>query len=203
MRGQEITEITKERGVAGKLILLTTNGQVWIMAQSFVQEVLRAGFELNRHGIDAYWSEWFYFEEDHVTDDMMRSFSFFVVNGGKILPGIYTFVDSEDTGFDPAVFEPAFEELADKRKSSIWRNTAQIQAATVNYWYRRFYTETDVGKLVVLRPDEPTLYCYPEGRFNLQVGVERLEASLLKLRTSAGILILLLIALLAVLLWNR
>lgn len=28
------------------------------------------------------------------------------------------------------------------------------------YWYRRFYTETLTGQLMVLRPDEPTLYHY-------------------------------------------
>jgi hypothetical protein len=30
----------------------------------------------------------------------------------------------------------------------------------VRYWYRKFYSETMVGNLTVLRPDEPILYHY-------------------------------------------
>jgi len=32
--------------------------------------------------------------------------------------------------------------------------------ATERFWYRKFYTETMKGQLMVLRPDEPLLYFF-------------------------------------------
>jgi hypothetical protein len=42
----------------------------------------------------------------------------------------------------------------------IWRSNQYFDEAFERYWYRRFYTETVTGQLMVLRPDEPILYYY-------------------------------------------
>src|SRR5215469_11881279 len=41
-----------------------------------------------------------------------------------------------------------------------WRHDADWVEAEVKYWYRRFYSETRTGQLMVLRPDKPILYEY-------------------------------------------
>jgi hypothetical protein len=40
----------------------------------------------------------------------------------------------------------------------IWHSPLYFADASDIYWYRRFYTETLTGQLMVLRTDEPTLY---------------------------------------------
>ena len=37
----------------------------------------------------------------------------------------------------------------------IWRSEPYEREAWEAYWYRKFYTETLTGQLMVLRPDEP------------------------------------------------
>ncbi|MGC2830624.1 MAG: hypothetical protein WB994_13375 [Candidatus Acidiferrum sp.] len=42
----------------------------------------------------------------------------------------------------------------------IWHTHPYFDEALDRYWYRKFYTETMTGQLMVLRPDEPILYFY-------------------------------------------
>ena len=46
----------------------------------------------------------------------------------------------------------------------IWRNDSHWREAWARFWYRKFYTETRTGQLMVLRPDEPTLYQFPRSQ---------------------------------------
>lgn len=45
-------------------------------------------------------------------------------------------------------------------KEPIWHSHPYFDEAVERYWYRKFYTETTTGQLMVLRPDEPILYHY-------------------------------------------
>jgi hypothetical protein len=47
------------------------------------------------------------------------------------------------------------------------------QKAKIAYWYRKFYQETRTGQLMVLRPDEPTLHYFPEGRHTVGKRIEQ------------------------------
>ena len=42
----------------------------------------------------------------------------------------------------------------------VWQSHRHFDEAFEIYWYRKFYTETMTGQLMVLRPDEPILYHY-------------------------------------------
>jgi hypothetical protein len=61
------------------------------------------------------------------------------------------------SGFDAAVFEPAFDE-----SSVIWRNEEAIAEAQVLSWYKTFYEETDAGRLTTFRDDIGTFHYVPD-----------------------------------------
>lgn len=60
--------------------------------------------------------------------------------------------------FDPSTLQPY------DGSPSVWASEKHEIAAVVRYWYRKFYEETRPGQLMVLRPDEPALFHYHEGR---------------------------------------
>jgi hypothetical protein len=101
-----------------------------------------------REGIDPHGVIWFYYAHDWSRDaDEIQTF--FVVHDGKII--------RESCNFGSA------EPLVLKRETDddpIWRSHEYFNEAFERYWYRRFYTETLTGQLMVLRPDEPILYHY-------------------------------------------
>ena len=91
---------------------------------------------------------WFYYDHD-VSSGADELYVFFAVHGGKVVP-------------DSCHFSPE-EPLVLERKQDddpIWRTHPLFDKALERYWYRKFYTETLTGQLMVLRPDEPTLYHY-------------------------------------------
>jgi hypothetical protein len=134
---------------------------------SFNLQVLKQLISFEMRGMSAFGAQWFWYDSDSVTDDLHRSFSFFVVANDAIVIEDVHFNDHHESGFDPTVFDlPNFE----KR---IWFREPDWHEANVRYWYRRFYKETRVGQLMVLRPDEPPLFYYEEGRWTLPLAVAK------------------------------
>src|SRR5581483_4290489 len=114
----------------------TATGTTEVDGLSFNRSIAEAMLRLQADGINYLYTQWFWFDQDHVTDDMMRSYSFFVVHNDAIVCERVTFCDYGDSGFDPAVFQ------ANEDRQPIWRSHPELDAASVRYWYRKFYTET-------------------------------------------------------------
>jgi len=101
---------------------------------------------------------WFFYDKDSVTDDPHDSYScFFVVHRDKIIRERFSFSDRSGSGFDPTIFTVDDSE-------PIWSHDLAWRDARIRFWYRKFYTETRTGQLMVLRSDGPELYHYAEGR---------------------------------------
>jgi hypothetical protein len=86
---------------------------------------------------------------------------FFVVHGNKLV--------AESCHFSS--WEPHVLKRSEVDAEPVWNSDPYVGAALEMYWYRRFYTETLNGQLMVLRPDQPILYHYerPDGRDILRV----------------------------------
>ena len=112
----------------------------------------RSAVDLQKDGINYFYTQLFWYDKDHVTDDLVARYVFFVVYGNAIVREAVSFCDYSDSEFDPSVFESGED------SHPIWRNEPEWAAARVRYWFRKFYTETRTGQLMVLRPDEPILY---------------------------------------------
>jgi hypothetical protein len=110
--------------------------------------------ELESEGINCFETQWFFYDRDHCTDDVMEQYTFFVAHKKAIVREQVSFCDYSRSGFDPTVFE------ARDDSRPIWFNHPEFDAASDRYCYEKFYTETFMGQMMVLRPDEPVLYYY-------------------------------------------
>jgi hypothetical protein len=118
-------------------------------------DVLGELLRLTKDGINPFSAQWFWYDEDSCRDEPNEIYSFFVVYQDKIVSERVSFSDYHGNGFDPDIFK------WDEGHDDIWRNDSDWMEATTRLWYRRFYSETRTGQLMVLRPDEPILYHYP------------------------------------------
>lgn len=99
----------------------------------------------------------FYYDRDHVVDDVHESFSFFVVNDDRFVLDRVTFSRHSGNGFDPGMFKPFYAV-----EHQIWESEPDVQQAKVRWWYRRFYEETPAGRLTLLREDVDLYHYVPE-----------------------------------------
>lgn len=102
--------------------------------------------DLLRQGIDPYRVRWFYYTHDW-SGDADESHTFFVVYDNKVVSESSHFSSEE-----PLVLKRSVED------EPVWHSHPYFDEAFEIYWYRKFYTETLTGQLMVLRPDEPILY---------------------------------------------
>lgn len=160
--------------------LKTDSGALEVRGVSFNLKMAATLLELQREGIKAFATRWFWYGKDTSTTDPTDSYNFFVVGDDRIVRDEIRFLDYAGSGFDPAIFG-SFEEGDDGDE---WF------AAWAAFWYRRFYQETRIGQLTVLRPDKPELHYYPEGRaLNSR---DELSESLKQIRTGLWIAVALL-----------
>ena len=129
-------------------VYVTDAGSVQI-AGFGTRELLRDLLKLRGKGVDPFAATWFPYDWGHYEDVVVQSF--FVLHDGKIVEEDFSFAS-----FYPFVLDrPAFyneDPLAYKRQFYV--------EARECYWYRKFYTETMAGQLMVLRPDKPSLYYF-------------------------------------------
>jgi len=154
VREQQLKEV--DRGFGGSITITTATNTFRISGPSFNVDVLRTVLDLEKDKISVYSSRWYFYDHDHVTDDMHESYSFFIVHADAIVREHAAFSAYSNNGFDATIFKPAY----DTAEQPIWRNEPEWAAASDQYWYRKFYTETTTGHLMLLRPDDPTLFHY-------------------------------------------
>lgn len=154
LREHEIKEI--DPGFGGALKIVTARETFRVGGPPFNVDVLMAFLDLEKDKISVYSSRWYFYDHDHVTDDMLANYTFFVVHDDSIVRERITFSEYSKNGFDAKVFKPAYNSA----ERPIWRNEPEWAAASDQYWYRKFYADTTTGRLMLLRPDEPPLYYY-------------------------------------------
>ncbi|WP_263366672.1 hypothetical protein [Edaphobacter bradus] len=137
----------------------TETGSLALRGPNFNLKLANTILELRKEGIKPLAAKWFWWDKDDSSSDPVISYVFFVVHDeeDKIVREEVRFLDYPGSGFDPAVFESI-------DSPPFWSSEPRWDLAWAAYWYRRFYKETKVGQLMVLRPDVPVLYYYPEGR---------------------------------------
>ncbi|HEY2467839.1 MAG TPA: hypothetical protein VGI45_08355 [Terracidiphilus sp.] len=114
--------------------------------------------EFMKEGIREFETRWFFYDRDSCAQDVMNSYQCFIVANERIVREEARLFDSPESDFDPSVFDSG------EGIPPIWFKHSQWDAAWAAFWYRKFYKETRPGQLMVLRPDNPVLYFYPEGR---------------------------------------
>ena len=133
-------------------VYVTEAGKVQISGEGTVGlgtcDLLRNLLELHSKGVAPFAATWFPYDWSNYEDVVVHSF--FVLYNGKIVEEQFTF-----PSYSPLVLErPA---LYKDRKI---HNRRYVDEAVECYWYRKFYTETMVGQMMVLRSDEPSLYYF-------------------------------------------
>lgn len=127
---------------------VTEAGDIKVEAEWTILSQIQMLIGLVRQDIDPYSVMWFYYSTDWSWDGDVCHL-FFAVYGDKIV--------LESCNFSSE--EPLILKL-DKKGHPLWLSHPHFDEALVHYWYKRFYTESLTGKLMVLRPDEPLLYYY-------------------------------------------
>jgi hypothetical protein len=128
-------------------LYVTETGGVQVTSEGAERDLLRALLELHRKGIDPFIAIWFPYDWGFYMGATLHSF--FVLYDGKIV--------EEMLGF-PNHF-PLVLQRPDHYENYGF-NHQSFNEATECYWYRKFYTETMKGQLMVLRPDRPPLYFF-------------------------------------------
>lgn len=108
---------------------------------------------LFRQGIDPHTVTWFYYDDDWSRDADERHV-FFAVHDAKIVIESCSFSSEE-----PLILKRREDD------ESIWRSHPYFDEAFERFCYRKFYTETLTGQLMVLRSDEPILYHYERPQY--------------------------------------
>jgi len=159
VEGEPIREINYSFDDA--LAIETDSGKEIFSGTQFAARLLCTLVWLRKDGINPYTVRWFFYDEAF-SRDASQSFAFFLVCDDKIAKErILIYRDPGDSSFDPAVLHDPWEGIG----PPIWDEDSWQEADTA-FWYRKFYTETKTGQLMLLRPDEPILYYYqrPEAR---------------------------------------
>ncbi len=163
LRGAKILK-SPDRLALYEAVFLTDEGEIKISCesgQSFVLSVLRDLIDLAKDGVDPPLATWFYYGNDWSRDaDIL--YLFFVIHEGKIVRDRFSFMHC-----DPRVLTKS--KVAD---DPIWHAEPYEHEAWETYWYRKFYTETLTGQLMVLRADEPILYRYDRPMHDVARDVE-------------------------------
>jgi hypothetical protein len=96
---------------------------------------------------DPYSCTWYYYDRDW-SRDADDIFKFFVVHDKTVVQEYFSL-----GSYDAAILEYIEED-----KEPIWHSSPYFSQAVDKYYYKKFYTETFLGQLMVLRPDQPVLY---------------------------------------------
>ena len=132
----------------------TSKEKLTFSGPAFNLNILAELLSLRKDGADPFTAQWFWYDRDSCRDDPQDLYSFFVVCNDKIVRERVSFSDYHGNGFDPSLFDPGSD------IGSIWFSDTGWREASVRFWYRKFYTETRMGQLMILRDDEPELYDY-------------------------------------------
>jgi len=169
---------------SGYTDLVVGNNKVSFTGPGFAMDVLNALLDIRQRGFDLSKTGWYWYYRDSMEQEPQQSYSFFAVCGDQIVNECVTFGDYHGSGFDPNVFERS------RSEDVLWSGEHSFEEADAALWYRKFYTETRTGQLMVHTPDAP-LHYYPEGRWNPVAAFTAVERRLASLRALLGWLLLL------------
>jgi hypothetical protein len=178
-----------------RVIKLDTLGNGSGFAADLVATVIKVD-QLPEH--QSFHPIFFYYDRDRVVDDVHESFSFFVVNDDRFVLDRVTFSRHSGNGFDPGMFKPFYEV-----EHQIWASEPHVEQAKVRWWYRRFYEETDAGRLTLLHDDIDLYHYVPEWKQRqvMAASIEQIARSTAQLQKLV-IYALIALALIVILLWR-
>ena len=184
LRDKRLTAESFEHGVLENEFVAADNSlKITVKGPSFNRDLLRIILQLHSEGISALQAVWYYFDHDSCRQEPQEMYSFFVVAKNKIVRERVGFSDYSNSGFDPTIFETNDGEM-------IWGDETEWDEANTRYWYRKFYTETRTGQLMVLRPDDPQLFYYERTGPDVMGAIGALQKSLLRIKFVLWILVI-------------
>lgn len=111
--------------------------------------------------INPFTARWFFYDKS-CSRDGIESFMFFLVCDGQIEnERTIIFRHPRKSEFHPRVLQDPLEVLEPMDDNNSW------QQAETAFCYRKFYTETRTGQLMMLRPDQPTIYYHSKNQSQL------------------------------------
>ena len=128
---------------------VTDAGDIDLEAEWTGLSKMKMLIDLVRQDIDPFTVMWFYYDHDW-SRDADECDIFFAVHSDKITLESCRFYS----------YEPLMLKKVDEDKEPVWQHRSYFDEAVAVYYYRKFYTETFTGKLMVLRPDQPILHFY-------------------------------------------
>lgn len=138
----------------GDFHLKTSDRTIHFSGSSFNIGIAQLFFELIKEDIPPLSTSLYFYARASWLEGPNKAYQFFLIHGDKVIREQVSFFDSHRNGFDPRVLE-SFEGIEDS-----WSDDEHWRAANDMYFYKKFYTSTRTGQLMVLRPDEPRLYHY-------------------------------------------
>ena len=135
----------------------TTDGLTLLLkGPDFSLRILEMMLKFRAEGVNPFDVWFFYYDKDSCHKDPDECYSFFAVHKNKIIRERLNFFDHHDSGFDPSVF------VQSDHSDRTWGDEWDWEEAQARFWYRKFYSETDTGKLMTLRPDAPALFFHED-----------------------------------------
>lgn len=140
-------EVEMRHMIPEEMIEITSGTEKLILTGlSFNVRMLTFVLGFVKDGISPRDTSWFWYETDTCRDDPQRAYSFFIVNREKIIRERAQVFEHYDSGFDPTVFET-------NNDPPIWNHERDWAEARIRFLYRKFFTDTYIGQLFVLRKD--------------------------------------------------
>lgn len=193
-----------DEGIAGGVTIKTPDRTIRLdtlgNGSSFVADIVATLIRIDQASEHrSFHPIFFYYDRDHVVDDVHDSFSFFVVNDDRFVLDRVTFSRHSGSGFDRRVFDPFYTV-----KNQIWRSEPYVEDAKVRWWYRRFYEETDAGKLTTLRDDVDLFHYVPDWkqRAAIAMAIGQIAATTKQVQRLLVYLLVIAIAMIIVWLWR-
>jgi hypothetical protein len=152
---QDVREFEGDIYIAGA-------NEVKVEGDSHELRILSELLELTCKGVKPRYATWFLFSRNFDSD------TFFVHYGGKIVDEHYYFYSEL-----PQIFSEGCI-IDNAHSDSQWFEVScpdGTDEAFARYWYRRFYTETLTGQLMVLNPKEPPIYYYSRELHEFDSGI--------------------------------
>lgn len=177
-------ESLEHGGLVDKLI--TTDGEeITVKGTSFNRQLLREFLKLRLEGINPFFTVWYYYDHDSCVKDPQEAYVFFAVHADKIIRERVMFSDFPGSGFDPSLFDKG------NHSDPTWGDEEARDKAEAAYWYRKFYTHTQAGQLMVLRPDSPPLFYYERSGADTMEALGIIVRSLNSIRVLLWVLVIL------------
>lgn len=174
------------------LVIKSESQEITVKGPHVHRKMLELLYWLADRNVSPFDVRWFYFDSDTCRKDPQEIYRFFLVAADQIIDESYRLSDWHDNGFDPSLLTPS------KDDDPLWNDSESWRESNERFWYRKFYQETRTGQLMVLRPDQPPLYFYPEGRANVAGGIEAWLADLRRLLSGIRFALWLLVVLVAI-----